>query len=69
MRVCDYWGDDEEAKDKGHTDIEKVLFRGVIDEFTIAKAEKIGKDITAEDFVRALNNAGFYISGGKRIDE
>lgn len=56
------------AKLKGHKDIEKILFRGVIDEFTINKAKEIGASITTEEFVQALNNVGFNISGVKRID-
>lgn len=56
------------VKDKGHTDIEKVLFRGVIDEFTISKAQEMGRDITTEEFMQALNNAGFNISGVTKMD-
>jgi len=56
------------AKLKGHKDIEKVLFRGVIDEFTINKAKEIGASITTDEFVQALNSAGFNVSGVQRID-
>lgn len=57
------------AKGKGHTDIEKVLFRGVIDEFTISKAQEMGEDITTQEFMQALNNAGFDISGITKMEE
>jgi len=51
------------AKAKGHDDAQKILCRGVIDEFSLSKAKEIAGDINTDEFVSILNNAGFNVAG------
>lgn len=51
----------KEGKAKGCKDIEKTIFRGVIDKLTIQKVKEMGKDMTPQDLSRVFNNAGVYL--------